>query len=110
MRWFRFLPALPARRARRWLSARFLGHQGMGLTARKFEDGIVAVIRVQKLSMPGTGGEPAGSPFTFREERRCPNNSLPISSRWRRSEALVSQSKTRRLAVGSLRTSAISRS
>lgn len=32
----------------------------------------MSVIRVQKLSMPGTGGEPAGSPFHFREERRCP--------------------------------------
>lgn len=37
----------------------------MCLTARKFEDNIMSVIRVQKLSMPGTGGEPAGSPFVF---------------------------------------------
>lgn len=37
----------------------------MCLTARKFEDAIMSVIRVQKLSMPGTGGEPAGSPFIF---------------------------------------------
>lgn len=43
----------------------------MVLMARKFADSIMVVIRVQKLSMPGTGGEPAGSPFTFREERRC---------------------------------------
>lgn len=37
--------------------------QSMYLTGRKFEDSIMSVIRVQKLSMPGTGGEPAGSPF-----------------------------------------------
>lgn len=37
----------------------------MCLTARKFENSIITVIRVQKLSMPGTGGEPAGSPFIF---------------------------------------------
>jgi len=35
----------------------------VGLTRPKFEDTIMTVIRVQKLSMPGTGGEPAGSPF-----------------------------------------------
>lgn len=42
--------------------------QDMVLMARKFADSIMVVIRVQKLSMPGTGGEPAGSPFTIREE------------------------------------------
>lgn len=80
------------------------------LTWRKFADSIMIVIRVQKLSMPGTEGEPAGSPFAFREERRCPKNSLPTSSRWRSSEVPASQSRTKGLAAGSLRTSAISRS
>lgn len=80
------------------------------MTGRKFADGIITVIRVKKLSMPGTGGEPVGSPFAFREERRCPKNSLPTSSRWRSSEAPASQSRTKGLAAGSLRTSAISRS
>lgn len=37
--------------------------QSLGLTRPKLEDTIITVIRVQKLSMPGTGGEPAGSPF-----------------------------------------------
>ena len=32
--------------------------QDMVLMARKFADSIMVVIRVQKLSMPGTGGEP----------------------------------------------------
>lgn len=65
------------------------------LSGRKFADGIMTVVRVQKLSMPGTGGEPADSPFAFREERSCPKNSLPTSSRWRSSEAPASQSRTK---------------
>ena len=43
--------------------------QSMGLSGRKLADIISALIRVQKLSMPGTGGEPAGSLF-YPEERR----------------------------------------
>ena len=37
--------------------------QSLGLTRSKFENTIMIVIRVQKLSMPGTGGEPEGSPL-----------------------------------------------
>lgn len=70
----------------------------MGLTRTKCANNIRLVIRVQKLSMPGTGGEPAGSPFIFREERRCPKNSSPTSSRWRSSEAPASESRTKRYA------------
>ena len=54
---------------------------GAALTKINSADKIAAVIRVQKLSMPGTGGEPAGSPFYFREEQRCPKNFLPTNSR-----------------------------
>ena len=41
----------------------------MGLSGRKLADIISALIRVQKLSMPGTGGEPAGSLFYPKERR-----------------------------------------
>lgn len=39
-------------------------------------DNIITMIRVQKLSMPGTGGEPAGSPFCFSGRTRMPKEFL----------------------------------
>ena len=38
----------------------------MDLAGLRFADNVIIVIRVQKLSMPGTGGEPAGPPFSGR--------------------------------------------
>lgn len=46
------------------------------LEERKLVDNIITMIRVQKLSMPGTGGEPAGSPFCFSGRTRMPKEFL----------------------------------
>lgn len=51
----------------------------MGLTRRELADNVMAVIRVQKHSTPGTGGEPVGSPY-FSERATC---ARPLQKRLR---------------------------
>ena len=51
----------------------------MGLTRRKLADTVMEMIRVQKHSTPGTGGEPAGSPY-FSEKATC---ARPLQKRLR---------------------------
>lgn len=51
----------------------------MSLTRRKLADNVMAVIRVQKHSKPGTEGEPAGSPY-FSERAMCAH---PLQKRLR---------------------------
>ena len=43
----------------------------MDLAGLRFTDNVTIVIRVQKLSMPGTGGEPAGSPYISQRATRA---------------------------------------
>lgn len=50
--------------------------QDMVLMARKFADSIMVVIRVQKLSMPGTGGGACGFPFYYSGRATMPKELL----------------------------------
>lgn len=50
--------------------------QDMVLMARKFADSIMVVIRVQKLSMPGTGGGACRFPFYYSGRATMPKELL----------------------------------